>query len=363
MASHARSIDRLLDANSNRAAEGLRLLEDIARFRLDDAGLTERAKLLRHVVRGACPAGAVRSRAAADDVGREITTDAEGVRASAEGIAAAAAKRAQEALRVLEECAKLNGRDWRALEAARYQTYELEADVMARLAELATPRSQQWRLCVLVTESLCSLAWEGVVARALAGGADCIQLREKSLSDRVLLKRARRLVALCAEHDACAVINDRADIAAMADAHGVHVGQGDVGPGDARGVVGEGVSVGVSTARLDEATLAIARGADMCGLGPVFPSSTKPKERIAGPEYVRAYLRDERTRETPHLAISGVTGDRAAELAAIGCRGVAVSGAVCASGDPEGAASEIVEAMRRGAVDSVHGNDLPAPRS
>ncbi len=337
-------IARMIDANANRAAEGLRVLEDVARFALDDAGLSERAKAARHAVRmaaGSISPGDAVGRSVAEDVGRAITTETESRRTDLRGVVTAAAKRAQEAIRVLEEAAKTRGGNWTQFERARYEAYDLELAVLAKLA----PAAPQWRLCVLVTESLCRRPWEAVVQAAIRGGANCVQLREKSLPDKELLSRARSLVALCKAGGASAIVNDRVDIAVLAGADGVHLGQGDLGIAEARRIGGHALLVGVSTATIDQAIAAAEAGASYCGVGPMFTSAAKQKSQLAGLAYLEEYLRSERVSRVPHLAISGINADRARELAAVGCHGVAVSSAVCGADDPEAAARKIASVI------------------
>ncbi len=352
--------ERLIDANLNRAGEALRVLEDLARFVLDDPELGPRLKAARHELVSVCEDLAPRSirlleRDVAGDVGRETKVEAEAGRTTLAQVAAAAGARLTQALRVLEEAAKLSTDHpghWRRIEAIRYAAYDIDRAIGLRLRAGGGGGRPQWRLCVLVTESLCTRPWLEVAEGALAGGADCLQLREKGLADRNLLARAREMVSVAHAHGAHAIINDRPDIAVLAGADGVHVGQGDLGVDDARRIVGDDRSVGVSTANLDQARRAIALGADVCGLGPMFPSPTKPKDHLAGPAYLARYLEafgPETSAPVPHLAISGIDADRAAELAGLGCQGVAVSGAVCSAPDPEGAARGIREALAPGA--------------
>ncbi len=343
----------MIDANSNRAREGLRVLEDAARFGLDHAELCAGLKSLRHdVVHAveALPLSAAERLAARDtpgDVGTEVSTPGELHRRGLGSIVDAAAGRTTEALRVLEECAKTLGAvdQARRLESARYRCY----DAHARLARsVPAPVARQWTLCVLITEALCvHHPWERVAREAAAGGAECLQLREKSLDSGELLARARRLVAIAAECSPkpAVIINDRPDIAALAGADGVHLGQADLPVRDARRILTPGMLVGVSTANPDQARRAVLDGADYCGVGPIFPSGTKPKPALAGPEYLSWYLADAQTSKVPHLAISGIDEDRARSLAGLGCRGVAVSAAVCAAPDPRAAAAGIVRAV------------------
>ncbi len=345
---------RILDANANRAREALRVLDDVARFALDDAALTADLKTLRHAVLGALARAMpdaghlLASRDTEGDVGTGLTTPSEFQREGLAQIAQRNAARLTEALRSLEEALKALGDPAAAadIEQARYRAYTLHRTLALRLG--CASRGQR-TLCVLITQSLCTHhAWDTVARRAIEGGADALQLREKDLSDRAVLERARALVAIAREMNPAVQvwINDRPHVALLARAHGVHVGQTDLAVADVRAIVGLGMLVGVSTSRLDEALQASDDGADCCGLGPMFPSTTKAKPTIAGPDYLRAYLAEPRTARIPHLAISGIDAARAGELARLGCRGVAVSSAVCSAPDPREAARAIVASMR-----------------
>ena len=211
---------------------------------------------------------------------------------------------------------------------------------------------RQWSVCVLVTESICTRPWEDVARAALEAGADCLQLREKELSGRELLSRARRLRELTREHDAAMVINDRPDIAALVEADGVHLGQTDLPVAEARRIVGDGVCIGVSATTLDQASEALRHGADTLGLGPMFPTTTKanPGGRtdgsVAGPALAREVLT--KHPDTPHLAIGGIAPDHIGTLREAGVRGIAVSGVVCAADDPGAVVERLVGAMKAG---------------
>ncbi len=339
---------RLIDANANRAREGLRVLEDLARFSLHDQGLCERLKAIRHdlvaalghlpIDRGVLLAW----RDTARDVGTGNQTQAEGSRAGLPAIAAAAGGRLAEALRVIEETAKVLDAPGtvREIERLRYLTYDTAAAVERALG---TGRAQQWRLCVLITGSLCAHhPWERIAECAIEGGADCLQLREKELDASELTIRARALVDIARPHSVPVIINDRPDIALAAGADGVHLGQGDMRICDVRKIAGNSLLIGVSTTNLDNARAAAMDGADYCGLGPMFPSETKPKPTLAGPAYLRAYLADPACARLPHLAISGIHPANITGLVAAGCRGVAVSSVVCGSEDPAAVCAALV---------------------
>ncbi|MBY0261008.1 MAG: thiamine phosphate synthase, partial [Phycisphaerales bacterium] len=114
---------------------------------------------------------------------------------------------------------------------------------------------------------------------------------------------------------------------------------------EARRLAGSGLLIGVSTSNMDQALAAAQGGADVCGVGPMFATSTKHKPVLAGPEYLRSYLENEQTARVPHLAIGGITPDSARIVAAAGGRGIAVSSAVCSSPDPRGACERLLAAL------------------
>lgn len=342
---------RMIDANVNRAREAARTLEDVARFALDDAAMSERLKSLRHAIQeeaNRLDAGRLlASRDTAGDVGTTISAETEGLRGSLAGVAASAEGRLTESLRAIEEAMKVVGRDASTLERLRYQAYDLCRDL--RLA-LGTGRCPQWRLCVIVTEGLCRHhAWDHVAEAAIEGGADCLQLREKGMADRKMLARAKRLVEIARAGGAHAIVNDRADIAMLAGADGVHVGDGDLAIRDVRRLAGFSIAIGASTHAMEEARAAVLAGADYCGVGSMFPTGTKAGARVSGPTYLRAYLADPILSQRPCLAIGGIQPENVKELARDGCPGVAVSSCVCAAEEPAVVCRALREALDQGA--------------
>lgn len=330
---------RIIDANANRAREALRTMEDVARFRLGDGGLCGEIKSLRHGLRhvlGTDEAGRMAHRDTPGDVGTGVKAAAEGVRGGLRGVAIAAGKRAGEAIRVLEECAKSSDGDWAALERLRYGLYHVEKRLVMALG---TGRASQWKLCVLVTEALCRKPWRDVVAAAIAGGADCLQVREPELADGALLERTKAVRGMT-PRGVSLIVNNRVDIALAAGADGVHLGTGDLPVGEARRLCGDRLLIGASTHDLTEAHRAVEAGADYCGVGAMFASTTKLRP-TSGPEYLREYLSDPALAAVPHLAIGGITPDNIAALRPSGCRGVAVSAAVCGANDPEAVCREL----------------------
>jgi thiamine-phosphate pyrophosphorylase len=182
------SVLRIIDANANRAREALRVMEEAARFVLDDAALSDAIKRLRHdlaAVLGRLDALDA-NRDTPGDVGTRIATPSESARTCVADVAAAAGKRLSEALRAIEEYGKTIDTGVAAdIEQLRYRGYDIEQ----RLSRaMATGRARQWKLCVLISEALCPGGdWLGVARAAVEGGADCIQLREKQIDGGELL--------------------------------------------------------------------------------------------------------------------------------------------------------------------------------
>jgi thiamine-phosphate pyrophosphorylase len=336
-------LGRILDASANRAREGLRVVEDYARFVLDDPGLTRRLKEVRHrlaeALRGFDLDLLIGSRETREDVGTHIMTPSEQVRENPRAVLTANFKRTAEALRTLEEYGKLVD-VWLAgrFEVLRYDVYTLEK--LTLTAVHAYRALGDARLMVLVggLPTLGNLTW--VVGEALAGGADIIQLREKNLPDGELLRRAREVRILTAQAKARFILNDRPDLARLAGADGVHIGQEDLSVRDTRRIVGPNLIIGVSThdrAQLDAAILA---GAGYLGVGPVFPSVTKEfsEPELAGLAFVQAAAE---TTNLPWFAIGGITEENLDRVLQSGATRIAVSAAVVKADRPRRAAARL----------------------
>lgn len=338
---------RIIDANLNRAREALRVIEDHARFALDDAAAVRRVKHARHALREVIDTlgrdKLLTARDIVGDVGRDMKTASELRRDSTNDIVAAAFGRLSEATRVIAEHTKRTAPAVAAIvEGIRYEAYELEQQIALRGGVRARIRAV--RLYVLITERLCRGDWFETAEAALRGGAGCLQLREKEIADRELLSRARRLRELTRKHDALLIINDRPDIARLAAADGVHVGQDDLAVREARRIAGAERLVGMSTHTLAQLESAVAEGPDYIAVGPMFASGTKPQDHIAGPQTLREA--SART-QIPLVAIGGVTPDNARMLMECGASSVCACAAVVAADAPDSAAQRLLQAVER----------------
>ena len=342
------SIARMFDANANRAREAYRVLEDYARFALASQPLASQIKADRHqlaeILKTLGLSDSFFYRDAGGDVGIGIKEPDELRRRNLAEVVAAAGKRLAEALRVMEELAKtMRPEAARTLESMRYRGYTVEQSLLrAAGGQQHQQRLAAVRLCVLLTESLCRHPWRKTLDALLAGGVDCVQLREKCWADAALLDRARVVVAACRAAGVLAIVNDRADIAVLAGADGVHLGQGDLPCAEARKITGSDFIIGVSTATMAQGREAVLDGASYIGIGPMFPTTTKPELQVAGPAYAQAAVAE---MPIACMAIGGITAENIGALTAAGVTAVAVCSAVLGAEDPQAACALIKSLM------------------
>ena len=338
-------IERLLDANLDRAREGLRVLEDWARFGLDRPDLVARSKDLRQRLGLLHRDSYKRARHTATDSAAGLTHPAQAGRSSPERIVAANAARVQEALRVLEEFGR--GIDAPLAEEAarcRYRLYDLEVDL------LRAPRDGDARRALLGRCALYLIVGAGAgiaVAGALEAGVRIVQYRSKAadpLDDRQRLCEAQELRRLCHSHGALFLVNDRVDLALAVDADGVHLGQGDLPLPLARRLLGPDRLIGCSTHAPEQLHRAVAEGCDYVGVGPVNATPTKPGREPVGLAYVTAAAA---ACPVPFFAIGGIDLANLGAVVAAGARRVAVVRAIAAASDPRAASAALLETLAR----------------
>jgi thiamine-phosphate pyrophosphorylase len=181
-----------------------------------------------------------------------------------------------------------------------------------------------------------------IAEQALKGGCAALQLRAKTMPDGARLRLARALKQRCSDAGVPFWINDRLDIALLADADGLHLGQDDVPLSDARKLWGDR-PIGLSTHTLPQASTAQIAGADVIGFGPIFATRSKLQ---ADPAVGLLGLREACARvQRPLVAIGGITLEHAPELRKSGASYAAVIGAVCGASDPARAAADLHRAL------------------
>jgi thiamine-phosphate pyrophosphorylase len=198
----------------------------------------------------------------------------------------------------------------------------------------------KYDLYVITDETIAGgLTHEEIARRAIAGGADVIQLRDKVCGCRELCRIGRVLRTITMETGTLFLVNDRLDVALACGADGVHLGQVDIRVGAARQIAPPGFIIGVSVGTVGEAIRAEEEGADYLAISPIFSTDSK---KDAGPGRGLEVLREIRQNvSVPVIAIGGINLDNVREVIAAGANGVAVISVVVGSGDIVAAAWEL----------------------
>jgi len=335
-----KSVYRILDANFNRAREGLRVLEEYCRFVLDHSQLSKRLKALRHSLCQTMafldPESLLCCRDSQGDIGKAIRVESQMKRASLEDCVQAASKRLTEALRVLAEVGQsLDPRLYESFERLRFDVYTLEKDIS--IAAYGARRFEKVRLYVLITVKTDSdvKGMPDLVRACIGGGAECLQLRCKELPDKELIAISEDFAKLCKDGNVVSIVNDRPDIGILVGADGVHLGQNDLSVEQARRLQVRPFLVGLSTHNTAQLNSALGQPVDYIALGPVYDTSTKSAEPVVGLDYLRQAAEILRDNPIPRVAIGGITLDNIHPILEIGIRTIAVCSAVCLAPNPE----------------------------
>ncbi len=350
------SIWRAVDANLNRAAEGMRVCEDVMRFSLGDTARGSRLKDLRHVMAVAARAFPAESLLGARDVEGDAQKfydlESEKKRGGIYGLFRANIRRAAEACRAIEEFSKLAGQRAAAEEFQRLR-FALYDEEKAGLSALScagkTERFRGGGLYAILDPAFFEGSIESAAGRLVDGGAVAVQLRMKTATSREFLEEARVTAGVCREGGALFIVNDRPDIAVLSGADGVHLGQEDISCGEARRVLSPGMIVGVSTRTAEQAVAAARAGADYVAVGPVFGTTSKHPEPMTaiGAESLAAVRTS--LPGAVIVAIGGIDAARAEQAVRAGADSVAVISALYRNDAIEENCRGIIEACRGGA--------------
>jgi len=337
---------RIIDANLNRIGEGLRFLEDLARLLLNDTSLTQQLKTLRHkliISDWSSNQQLLQSRDSEGDVGINIKAPEQDKQRELPIMVVANARRVQEALRVVEELARIPGTtpklDSEKFKQARFSLYTIERTLLSKLLGKDKIKSIPGLYVIIDTQALKGRSHSEVASQVIRGGAKTVQLRDKLQSKKELLPIAQQLRELCTERNVMFIINDHLDLALASDADGLHLGQNDLPVKVARKLLPIGKILGCSTTTVDQAITAETEGADYIAVGSIYPTSSKETAKVVGLERLRQIRQ---AVSLPLVAIGGVTKDNAAEILAAGADSVAVISAILGAESPEEAARQIV---------------------
>jgi thiamine-phosphate pyrophosphorylase len=340
-----RAIYRIIDANFNRAREGLRIAEEFCRFALDNEQLAGRCKALRHRLTAAVTKldmqKLIAARDTENDIGCRMRVAGQMKRQNFEDCVTAGFARTTEALRVLAESAcAVDNKISAEFEKLRYDCYILEKDIS--LSGFPALRFKKTRLyCIITVEAGIDVL--KIAKACAAGGADCLQLRAKNIPDDQLLSLGRRFVDLCKQKDVISIINDRVDIAVAVDADGVHLGQHDLSAQVVRKCQLRPLIIGVSTHSIVELDKAVKQGPHYVGAGAVFTTPTKPQAKVSGLKYVSQVSKKIKNSNIEMVAIGGITLENVEKVLQAGARRIAVSSCVCKTKNPADVCKKLKE--------------------
>ncbi|MHB8485535.1 MAG: thiamine phosphate synthase [Candidatus Acidiferrales bacterium] len=200
-------------------------------------------------------------------------------------------------------------------------------------------------LYAVLDEDLLNMPAQKCARELISAGVELIQYRAKHLSSRKYFEVCSNFAETLASHNARFIVNDRPDIAAMIGAGGVHVGQEDLPPDDARRICGLSRWVGVSTHTLEQVRAAAKTSADYIAVGPIFSTSTKKKsDAVVGTSFIREARK---LTQKPIVAIGGITRERAAEVYEAGADSIAVIRDLLETRDLAGRAREFLAIAKR----------------
>ncbi len=332
-------IAQLIDANLDRAREGLRVMEDWCRFGLKRSDFSIQIKDWRQQLGLHHHSIYRKARLTSNDPAMGVSHQLQKVRSTPEAVFIANSSRVQEALRVIEEFTRIT--DPTLCEIAttiRYETYEIQIKVLNSSEGINKRKILQDSFIYLITTNRSDL--EEVVLQALKAGVKIVQYREKFLNDNEKISQAKCLASLCKKYNSLFIVNDRIDIAIAVDADGVHLGKEDIPTKIARELLGAEKIIGRSTHCLEDIKNAEEEGCDYIGIGPIFSSETKKELNPIGIDHLK-----KGSSETllPAFAIGGINNSNIKKLNQINNLRIAVSNAIINSNDPFSKTEELIK--------------------
>ena len=295
-------IAQIIDANLDRAREGLRVLEDWARFALGRKDLVKSIKNFRQNLGKNHLKVYKESRNFIKDECSGLSHPEQFKRNNASSIISSNAARVQEALRVIEEFSRNHNQNLCKISSEiRYEIYNLEILLLEAQSNCSLRKILNENDLYFITLDRQNLFEK--IKNILEGGVKIIQLRFKQGKDSDNLKFAIKVRKLCDKFGALFLINDRVDIALACKADGVHLGQNDIDIKSARYILGFSKIIGISASNEKDIKKAIQDGCDYLGIGPVFATTTKKEKVPLGIDNLKSLTKDI---SIPWFAIGGI---------------------------------------------------------
>jgi len=311
---------QIIDANLDRAREGLRVLEDWARFGIGGNSFVAKIKNYRQILGRNHLEIYKQSRNYIEDECKGLTHKEQNNRKTPEQIISSNAGRVQEALRVLEEFSRLHNKELSKIASEiRYEIYNLEVDLLNLSKNKESEEILKENDLYVITYPKDNLL--EIIEDVLIAGVKIIQHRFKTGTDKDFLEEAIKIKNLCERYNSLFIINDRVDIALASNADGIHLGQDDLDLKTARKLLGYSKIIGISANNEIDISKALKDGCDYIGIGPVFETATKKDKKPLGIEKIQTLTKD---LNVPWFAIGGVTTNNISHLISSGFQKVAL---------------------------------------
>ena len=334
-------IFQIIDANLDRAREGLRVLEDWARFGLGENDYVTMIKNFRQILGRNHLEIYKLNRNKIEDQSKGLSHLEQFNRKTPEQIISSNAGRVQEALRVIEEFSRTHNYELSKIASdIRYEIYTLEINLLNLSKNKNSEKILKENDLYVLTDHKENLL--EILEEILIAGVKIIQHRFKKGTDKDHLHEAIQIKNLCKKYDSLFIINDRVDIALASDADGLHLGQGDLDIKTARKLLGYSKIIGISANNETDISNAIKDGCNYIGIGPVFETSTKKDKKPLGIEKIKTLTKD---LTIPWFAIGGIKKNNIANLKKNGFKKVSLVSELMNSVDPKKEANMILKML------------------
>ncbi len=334
-------IYQIIDANLDRAREGLRVLEDWARFGLGENDSVKRIKNFRQILGKNHLEIYKQSRNFIEDECKGLTHKEQSKRNAPDQIISSNAGRVQEALRVIEEFARLHNHELSKIASEiRYEIYTLEIDLLNLSKYKDSGEILKENDLYVITDQKENLL--EIIESILIAGVKIIQYRFKTGTDKEHLQEAIQIKNICKRYNSLFIVNDRVDIALASNADGVHLGQDDLDLRTSRKLLGYSKLIGISANNEIDISNAIKYGCDYIGIGPVFETATKKNKKPLGIEKIKTLTKD---LNIPWFAIGGIKTNNILYLKSNGIKKVALVSQLMNAEDPKGDAIMILKEL------------------
>ncbi len=324
-------IYQIIDANLDRAREGLRVLEDWARFGLGKEKYVKRIKNFRQILGKNHLEVYKQSRNHIEDKCKGLTHQEQINRKTFNQIISSNSGRVQEALRVIEEFSRLHNRELSKIASEiRYEVYDIEIELLSFCKRKNYEEILKENDLYVITDQKDNLL--EIVEEILIAGVRIIQHRFKTGTDKENLQEAIKIKSLCKRYNSLFIINDRIDIALASNADGIHLGQDDLDLKTARRLLGYSKIIGTSANNEIDISNSLKEGCDYIGIGPVFETPTKKGKKPLGLEKIKLLTKG---LNIPWFAIGGIKTNNISYLKRNGLKKVALVSQLMNSESPK----------------------------